>query len=614
MNKMIEDLSNNNNKNDDDLKNNILKHYLNKWKDNALGKKNKKRISERKNLGKSKNKYKEPLNKKENKDKRILKKYFNKWRDNALYPDKIITPKKMLHKLINYKKNPNENNKYVKKNLLGNSTAINSFDNLNSKLYNLNNSNLDSSSATLKQYYPSKVNKYNNKYNNNNFVPQKQEGNTFNNTYNPGEDPISNISFGDQLLSNDNTGNLISTRIFDKIKGGTGKNSQNSMISDNSGPNHNNKNLPMNQRIKKIYRSPNESLYSNINNRDTLTSNNKFKKKNKKKNNYGNLKEEDELDKNDQNSDDTSLNNSLMGGIYLQGTKTENLKPITYTSQSFFIDKNTVNSDPSELPNISYYGNLGNKCPMTMKGDFSKLIEKNPEILLQKNPRIQVTNATCDLAQFDERDNFIKSPKNKNINTYNYNRNINGIFDNKINKDEESTMIVNNCDKDIYEAQKPYETQQQKYISVSIPLKNDVAKWEFLNGVKGERYKNNSNKFELIQKDININNNINDNELLEKKTIKSNANKSMSRIFDEPNSSSQYKLREMNYSQFYKSPVRTKNKKEDENILSPSTIRLVKKNKNSPKKKNGPFHSRVSSVDYNSRSSYMRNEFENSYE
>ena len=46
---------------------------------------------------------------------------------------------------------------------------------------------------------------------------------------------------------------------------------------------------------------------------------------------------------------------------------------------------------------------------MTMKGDFSKLIEKNPDILKQKNPRIQVTNATCDLGQFSERDlNYIR--------------------------------------------------------------------------------------------------------------------------------------------------------------------------------------------------------------
>ena len=35
---------------------------------------------------------------------------------------------------------------------------------------------------------------------------------------------------------------------------------------------------------------------------------------------------------------------------------------------------------------------------------------------------------------------------------------------------------------------------------MSIPLKNDKAKWVFLNNLKGERHKNNANKFELIQK------------------------------------------------------------------------------------------------------------------
>ena len=39
---------------------------------------------------------------------------------------------------------------------------------------------------------------------------------------------------------------------------------------------------------------------------------------------------------------------------------------------------------------------------MKMKGDFRQLIEKNHEILNEKNPRIQVTNATCEAEQFGE--------------------------------------------------------------------------------------------------------------------------------------------------------------------------------------------------------------------
>jgi hypothetical protein len=62
-----------------------------------------------------------------------------------------------------------------------------------------------------------------------------------------------------------------------------------------------------------------------------------------------------------------------------------------------------------------------NKYPMKMKGDFRQLIEKNPEILNEKNPRIQVTNATCEVEQFGEKYKNILNQKNINLLKYNQN-------------------------------------------------------------------------------------------------------------------------------------------------------------------------------------------------
>jgi hypothetical protein len=221
-----------------------------------------------------------------------------------------------------------------------------------------------------------------------------------------------------------------------------------------------------------------------------------------------------------------------------------------------------------------------------MKGDFSKLIEKNPDLLKQKNPRIQVTNATCDLGQFSERD----------LDYINYN---NPYMDKKLKKQlkkNELSKIVQSCDKDIYQSQKPYETQKQKWISMSIPLKNDVAKWEFLNGLKGQRYKNTTNKFELIQKQKNR------QKVVESKRGLSNKSKSLSKITEESagNNNVQYNLREMNYSQYYKSPIRKKIDEEDSAISSP-TVKLINRDKYTYKKRTGPYHSRVSSMDYSQK-------------
>mgnify|MGYP006988932429 CR=1 FL=1 len=171
-------------------------------------------------------------------------------------------------------------------------------------------------------------------------------------------------------------------------------------------------------------------------------------------------------------------------------------------------------------------------------------------------------------------------------------------------KNKELTEIVYNCDKDIYDSQIPYETQKQKWISMSIPLKNDVAKWKFLNGVKGERYKNNTNKFELIHKQRISQKKKRHIKLLEIKNGLSNKSNSLSKISEEDISYNiQYKLSEMNYAQFYRSPIKANKRIEDDEkkSISPPSVKLIKKER---KKKNNPYRSRIFSADCNSRISY----------
>jgi hypothetical protein len=561
-----------------------------------------------------------------------LKKYFEKWRDIALDNDKIETNRSILQKLINLKKNnDNEYNKnkdlinklkkallqsilrkyknkndqilrkylnkwnqnakqskkYMKKPIGGKNYVNNSQDKILSHISNINkleqnlspynNSNFDSNSS--KKKYPSKVSKFNGLDITNN----KTKFNSKN------DDLIKSV----QSLINEHPDSLIANKYLGNFKNRTEY--QNDLMSDYSEEN-NRKYLSMAQRM---YRSPNSSINDNINinsyNRDMFGQEySEHKKRSHKYKNRGNIFDEDNYvdegkeEKKENNSNETSLNNSVTGGMNLKEAKIENIKPIVYTSQSFFIDKNTLTPRSLEnpSPNVSYYKNINNKYPMTMKGDFSKLIEKNPDLLKQKNPRIQVTNATCDLGQFSERD----------LDYINYN---NPYMDKKLKKQlkkNELSKIVQSCDKDIYQSQKPYETQKQKWISMSIPLKNDVAKWEFLNGLKGQRYKNTTNKFELIQKQKNR------QKVVESKRGLSNKSKSLSKITEESagNNNVQYNLREMNYSQYYKSPIRKKIDEEDSAISSP-TVKLINRDKYTYKKRTGPYHSRVSSMDYSQK-------------
>ena len=628
-----------------------LKKYFEKWKDNALNndeiinhktilqkmkeyQKNKLLNDSKSNIEKDNetnqliNKLKKALlqallhlyKKQRNK---LLKKYFDIWKDNKI--------------------------KKYKKNFLFGNKAYKFQD---PKFFNCssgNNSLLDSNSSNAK-YYPTKVSKYNsidkmnknhNVINMSNNIKKNKDINDryyknndsniqgpYTHTYNANDNLLRNMSFGDYKSLPTEQNKIYPNMILEKIKNRSEKFSnefQNSNITQSPDPDHK-KNVSMIQRIKQFYRSPsgidntnfNTNLTSNRSNNNILNSQNQNllkKKKNKKmkKKYLDNLNKHAEEQK-DQNSDESSVCNSVMDGMKLQGTKTENLEPVIYTSQCFFIDKKSANPDAKEMPTVSYYKSITNKFPMKMKGDFRQLIEKNPEILKQKNPRIQVTNATCELEQFGE------ANKNKNIfslddiNLLKLNPNVN-VKNKYKNKNTEMKNIVSNCDRDIYEPHKIYEPNPQKWISMSIPLKNGVAKWEFLNSVKGVKHKNNTNKFELIQK--NKSNNINNNnnsfnsrsiKLIEKKRGKSEKSHSLSKISEDPiEQNVQYNLREMNYSQFYHSPLNTHTRKDGEESPS-SPVKLVKKEeKKNIKKKNGHHLSRISSADYISKNTYYNN-------
>ena len=256
---------------------------------------------------------------------------------------------------------------------------------------------------------------------------------------------------------------------------------------------------------------------------------------------------------------DTSSNyeSAIGNGEYLIQNRKIIKKPRNYTSQSFFIDKATVNNLTKNNNNYHLNTHNTNHLPMTMKGDFISLLEQNPKILYQKNPRIQVTNATCELNQIINNENTEDDLKPEEVNDEMDKLNKNYI----INKNRVLRKVIKNCDKDLYASQKPFKAKKDQWYSVSIPLSDNEAKWEFLNNIRGERDKNNLNKFELIQKEEEPIKEENEESKTPNKTIRNE--KKLPRYRD-----TSYKLREMNYTQFYKTPIRTPlPEEEDRNLI-----------------------------------------------
>ena len=337
-----------------------------------------------------------------------------------------------------------------------------------------------------------------------------------------------------------NQKNKIIKKYFDKWKNKLSQKYIKKIISKNS--------LNISKDSKLSDKSNKNNAISNINIEKTLDS---TKKKN------------EQLKSQEINSDeDTSINMSIMSDVInLEEAKCENMKPVIYTSQSFIIDKNTINEIQNEFPKFNYYKNINNKYPMKMKGDFRQLIVKNKDLLQKLNPRIQITNATCELEQFSLTEN--SNPKNNinNINILNLNPNI-SINMSKSYKKKDLKKVINNCDKDIYKPNNNIEGEKQRWISMSIPLDNDMANWNFLNSVTGIRNKDNINKFEVIQKNRREKNNQSGNYNIIDLTNKIK--------YKEENDirNLKFKLKEMNHRQ---------NPEKNEKVCSP--IKLVKYNK-----------------------------------
>ena len=138
-----------------------------------------------------------------------------------------------------------------------------------------------------------------------------------------------------------------------------------------------------------------------------------------------------------EDGESSSFNESFLNGMLLIENRKSIRQPRDYTSQSFFIDKDVVNGYKKDKNN--------NQLPMKMKGDFVSLIEQNPKILTQKNPRIQVTNATCDLNQILNDDN-----KDNELTSEIINDEIEKLENSFIiNKNKVLNKIIQNCDKDV---------------------------------------------------------------------------------------------------------------------------------------------------------------------
>ena len=283
--------------------------------------------------------------------------------------------------------------------------------------------------------------------------------------------------------------------------------------------------------------------------------------------NYDDIEEEK-----DRISDTSSNNESVLGKgeVLTQVKKVVISQSRNYTSQSFFIDKNAGNALRNNNYNYQTTTHNTNQLPMTLKGDFLSLIEKNPKLLSQKNARIQVTNATCDLNQIMDDEN-----SENDLNSEEVDFEVENIKNNNfvIDKSKVLTKVIQNCDKDLYAAQRPFRVKKDKYYSVSIPLNDNEAKWEFLNHIQGERDKNNMNKFELIQKEKEPIKEVpeeNESTPYSKKTYRTNRRKV-------PAKENSYKLREINFTQFYRSPMKSPRVTEDDKSMAESRVPRIRK-------------------------------------
>ena len=556
--------------------NNDLKKYFDKWKDTPTAKNSyqKKRISHRRSPKRNRSKSK---NKKKN-ERQLLKEAFDKWKILSLFRP-IKTVLQQIYKKKSLNDNPDNLSEEQKKDL---------YEKYKKKVLQvLSNIYKTHRDSILKKYFdkwkkaskPEEGDKEKEilKYKKKPKILYNRDENPENRDSNPDSD-----SFKPKyIIPKQNHYNRRALPLFAK--------SPSPLINEKYNPNSNNRtnykperpidenqnhttfkknNLPYKKRLPRVldYEPSSQNQDEDIDYDDLAKDGEMQTKPNKNINieeNYPNeYGENEDENQNGQYSDTSSNNESQLNGVTLIENKKVTEQPRNYTSQSFFIDKNAIGDFNKNKQN-----NEPNQLPMTMKGDFVSLIEQNPNILAQKNPRIQVTNATCDLKQ-------IMNNGNKGVDDLNdeeVNQEIDKLENNYImDKNKVLNKVIQNCDEDLYATQKPYDSKKDQWYSVSIPLNDNEAKWEFLNNIKGERDKNNLNKFELIQKEIDpTKKDEKVNEPYNTRTFRPSSTEKRQKNNVKDNS---YKLQEMNFSQYYRSPNRPRKINEEEKAEMSGTI------------------------------------------
>ena len=511
----------------------------------------------------------------------VLKKYFDKWR-KATRPEQ----EKKDSDACKYKKRPkivdkNDQNLDKKDLTIDTNSFKPTYYFQKQNLYNQPSRIYGQSSYDFidEKYHPNFYNMSNYKPNRNDLIDDKYNTNNYNmSNYKPDRVDFIDEKYNPNFYNMNNLNNYKIRDFDEKYNPNNYLTNYKSEKPSYDMPNYTtvkNKNLPY---IKKYGLRPLDYEQISQNPEDFNFDDFQRDKEIHSNNNNITIEENEPIDKgNEQYSDTSSVNDSLMSGIHLIENRKVTRHPRNYTSQSFFIDKNAVNNFNKinyKFKNKNNNSNT-NQLPMTMKGDFVSLIEQNPKILTQKNPRIQVTNATCDLKQIIDEDN--------NENELNDEEIIKEIdkLENNYNMDKNKVLnkVIENCDKDLYASQKPFSSKKDQWYSVSIPLNDNEAKWEFLNNIKGERDKNNLNKFELIQNEIYPNKKDDKGEEpYNTRTFKPiNSDKKQKKNLKD----SSYKLQEMNYSKFYRSPIRRLkiNEEEKSEIGGDSVIKIPGKRK-----------------------------------
>ena len=264
----------------------------------------------------------------------------------------------------------------------------------------------------------------------------------------------------------------------------------------------------------------------------------------------------------------SSSYNNTISGISLIENHNEKLNSIKYTSQSFVVSKDYKNNIQNK--NISLLKN-----PMKIKGNFENLIENDYNNFSCKNQRIQITNAQYPI------NNIINNKDNMKI-------------DSKESRNYIMKKIIEKCDNDIYSSNNnekiKKKNKHKKHFSISFPIKENTTKFGFHN-LMGERNKNDSNKFELIQESKLLINSHSANNISLKRPFSPNSSR-INKIEYKPLKIT-YKLKELNTNQYYHTSRGIDENKllRDKNnyleiIPKPYVYSIIKKSLNREKKNN----------------------------